>query len=510
MSQVFKPHPYQLQAIRFLITHPEAALLLDLGLGKSVITLTAIKQLKRTGAVKKVLVIAPLRVCYMVWSEIGEIGKWTSFSDLRVALLHGDRKDETLAKDADIYVINHDGLDWLCTPRDERRPRSKSNKSRLDELIARGVDTLVLDELSKFKNASTKRFKTVKPYLPLFKRRWGLTGSPASNGLLDLFGQAYVLDLGKALGQYITHYRMKYFVPAKYVRQNVVAEWRPMEGAEARIYQALKPLALSMRAEDHLEGMPDLVEQDVWVDLPTKARKFYDEMEAEMIAELDGETHVAGSAGVLSNKCRQIASGGIYLNVGNTLSTDGEDIERVLAKTQPVGAFTVASGVRRLQHVHDAKTEALCELVDEMQGRPMLVGFEYKHDRARIAAALPKAEFIDGSTSQKDSARIIDAWNRGEIAVLCIHPAAAGHGLNLQGSNCSHFTWYTLPWDLDLEMQAVGRIFRQGNKAKTVFVHRILARATVDTVVARALRNKERTQDALMLALRAYAKEIRK
>jgi SNF2 family DNA or RNA helicase len=166
-----------------------------------------------------------------------------------------------------------------------------------------------------------------------------------------------------------------------------------------------------------------------------------------------------------------------------------------------------AGAGRSTQHIHDAKTEALCELVDEMQGRPLLVGFEYKHDRQRISAALPRAEFIDGSTSQKESQDICAAWNRGEVPVLCVHPAAAGHGLNLQGSNCAHVAWYTTPWDFDLYTQTIGRVFRQGNKAKTVFVHRILARGTVDVVVARALRTKERTQDALMLALRAYAKD---
>lgn len=251
-----------------------------------------------------------------------------------------------------------------------------------------------------------------------------------------------------------------------------------MEGAEARIYEALKPLALSMRAADHLKGMPDLVEQDVWVDLPEKARAFYDEFEREMIAEFEGETHIAGSAGVVSNKCRQVASGGIYLQK-----------DRDVQVTQ----------------VHDAKTEALGDLIDELQGQPLLVGFEYKHDRMRIES-LGVKHFIDGSTSPKEASKLCEEWNAGRISVLCIHPQAAGHGLNLQGSNCAHVCWYTVPWDLDLYIQANDRVFRQGNKAKTVFVHRILARNTVDVVVSRALRAKERTQDALMLALRDYTK----
>lgn len=493
----FCPHPYQLKAIKWLVQHPEAALLIDLGMGKTVITLAAIQQLRRTGAIGKTLVVAPLRVCYQVWSDIGEIGKWENFKDyFKVALLHGKDKEAALEEDADLYVTNHDSLDWLCRPRDPAHGHGVRNPSRMDELLARGVNCLVLDELSKFKHTNTRRFKLLKPYLGQFRRRWGLTGSPAANGLLDLFGQAYVLDLGKALGPYITHYRFKYFVPSKFVNGGVVAEWKPAPGSEARIYEALKPLAISMRATDHLEGMPDLVEQDVWVDLPDKARKFYDEFEREMIAELDGETVVAGSAGVVSNKCRQIASGGIY-NRPNSLQVQLAD----------AGAKAGLDPVALVHHIHDGKTDALSELIDELQGQPVLVGYWFKHDRARIEAAVKGARFIDGSTSVKEAQEIIALWNSGALSVLCMFPQ---EGLNLQGSNCAHFIWYTLPWELDKEMQTVGRIWRQGNKAKTVFVHRILARGTVDTVVARALRTKERTQDALMVALKDYAKGRRR
>ena len=488
----FTPHKYQMTAIKWLVSHPEAGLLLDPGMGKTSITLASLLQLRRTKAVRKVLIVCPLRVAYLVWSQMGEIGKWENFKDhFKVSLLHGSHKEDALDEDADLYVINYDGLAWLTQPMDATKPRGLRNPSRLDGLIARGVDCLVLDELSKFKNHGTKRFKTLKGYLPKFRRRWGLTGSPAANGLLDLFGQAYVLDLGKALGPYVTHYRYKYFLPCGYMNR----EWKPSEGAEARIYQALKPLMLSMRATDHLEGMPSLVEQDVWVDLPAKARTFYDEMEKEMIAELDGHTVVAGSAGVLSGKCRQIASGGLYHD-----RKDGPPCTE--------GGFTVQSGVRETLGIHDAKTEALGDLIEELQGQPLLVGFEFKHDRARIEG-LGVKHFIDGSTSTKETLRLCADWNAGKISVLCVHPQAAGHGLNLQGSSCAHVAWYTVPWDYDLYTQTIDRVYRQGNASKTVFVHRLLARGTVDVAVSRALHGKAKTQDALMDALKAYTKERR-
>jgi SNF2 family DNA or RNA helicase len=486
----FTPHKGQLIGIKYLVTHPEAGLLQDPGFGKTSQVLAATLQLRRTGAVKKTLVVCPLRVAYRVWSQEGEIGKWDQFKDVfKVSLLHGAHKEEALAADADLYVINYDGLDWLTAPRDRTKAPGVRNQSRLDELLARGVDCLVLDELSKFKHHGTKRFKTLKRFLPMFKRRWGLTGSPAANGLLDLFGEAYVLDMGKALGPYITHYRFKYFLPGGYMNK----EWRPAEGAEAKIYQALKPLMLSMRAEDYLD-MPELVEQDVWVDLPPAARKFYDEFEEEMIAEFDGETHVAGSAGVVSGKCRQIASGGVYYAAQRKKGElyHGED-----------SIEGPSRNVYEMRQVHQAKTEALGELIEELQGQPLLVGFDYKHDRARIET-LGVKHFIDGSTSMKESNRLCDEWNAGKISVLCVHPQAAGHGLNLQGSSCAHVAWYTVPWDFDLYTQTIDRVYRQGTKARTVFVHRILARATVDVVVSRALRVKERTQDALMMALRDY------
>jgi len=446
----FTPHAYQQTATRFLIQHPEAALLLDMGLGKTACTLLAFLMLQRKGAAHKALVIAPLRVAELVWRQ--EAAKWDQFSALRVAVLHGDGKDDW-QKDADIYVINHDGLPWLCG-----RINPKKTRTRLDALIDRGVDTLVLDELSKFKHTKTGRFETLKPYLPKFSRRWGLTGSPAPNGLLDLFGQCYALDLGQRLGRYITHYRYQYFIPCGLQGR----EWRPQPGASERIFDKIKDLALSMKAADHLQGLPELVEQNMWVDLPAKARAFYDELEREMIAELDGEKVTVNSAAALSGKCRQAASGGVYV-----LRKDGLPV-------------TVGSCVRESLHVHDAKTEALMEMIDELQEQPLLVAYEFQHDVERILAVRPKTPVIGGGTTSKQAAALVEQWNRGELPVLLGHPASMGHGLNLQGAGCGHVCWYTMTWDLELYQQLIARVWRQGAKAERVVVHRILTRDTVD------------------------------
>jgi SNF2 family DNA or RNA helicase len=473
------PHTYQKTAVKWLLSHAEAALFLDPGLGKSSITLKALQMLFAAKKSGPALIVAPLRVCYQVWSKKGELGKWDDFAGLRVTLLHGKDKEDALEQDADLYVLNYDGLQWLT----DARPGEKY--PRLDRLIrTKKVSTLVFDELSKMKHPDTRRFKALKKHLYRFTRRWGLTGSPAANGLLDLFGECYCLDHGKALGAFITHYRMRYFHPTGFQGY----DWKPNPGADRQIYEALKPLALSMRATDHLD-LPALVEQDTWVELPPEARKFYDALEADMIAMLDGETITASNAAVVSGKCRQVAGGGIYL-----------------APVQPPdgGRPGVESKV-----VHTAKLDALTDLVEELQGAPLLVGFAFRHERDRIRAAFPKLKIpcIDGETKPKDTDRIINQWNAGEIPVLLAHPQAAGHGLNLQGCNCGHVCWFSLPWDLDLVEQFADRVWRQGNKAERVIVHRLLARDTVDMVVAKTIGVKGKTQNALIDALKAYGKQ---
>lgn len=458
----WEPHEYQKRAVHWLCTHQYAALFLEPGLGKTSCTLTAFLALRKQGLAKRALIVAPLRPCYSVWShEGGELSKWDQFAGLKVALLHGSDKEDRLKEEADIYVVNFDGLPWIS--------------GKLPTLIKRGVDTLIIDELSKLKHTKTMRFKTIKPHLRAFKRRWGLTGSPASNGLLDLFGQAFTIDLGASLGTFITHYRFRYFLPTGF--NGYV--WQIKPGAEAEIYKAVEPWALSMKARDHLD-LPDLVEQNLWVNLPPKAMQTYARLESDLIAQIEGNTVTASNVAVASLKCRQVASGGIY--------ADAEVGEK-----------------RRTLDVHSAKTEALCDLVDELQGSPLLIAYEFEHDLQRIRKALGDVPAINGSSTQVQSTRLVEQWNAGTLPLLAGHPAAMGHGLNLQASG-SHIAWYSLTWDFELYDQLVRRVWRQGQKNRVV-VHRILARKTVDEAVVKALGSKKRKQDALFDALKERGRQ---
>lgn len=472
MSDRFKPHAYQRAGVRWLVEHPAAALLWDPGLGKTAVTLAAFLALQKAGGVRKALVVAPKRVCYEVWSASGELGRWSDFAGLRVALLHGDDKNEALEQDADLYVINPDGLRWLTTD------------GRLRKLLTRGVDTLVVDELSKFKNTRSQRFGYLRPWLSHFKRRWGLTGSPASNGLIDLFGQVYVLDLGKALGQYVTHYRNRYFTSSGFNGH----DWKLEKGAEEKIHAAVKSTCQALRAEDHLD-LPPLIERDVFVVLPPAARRAYDDMEEDLVAQLEAGIITAANAAVASAKCRQLASGGVYRE----------------AEAPELG---VAAKRREAVVVHDAKTEALADLVEELQGQSLLVAYEWEHDLERIRAALGEVPAINGKTTPRAAAAMIKLWNEGRVPVLAGHPAAMAHGLNLQAGG-GHVAWYSLTWDQELYDQTVRRLYRQGTTAARVVVHRILARDTLDEVVAQMLAQKTRTQDALLDALKARVRRRR-
>ena len=478
-STPWRPHNYQKKAVKFLLEHACAALFLDPGLGKTSVTFAAIKFLKAKGLVDKVLIVAPLRVCHAVWPDEGK--KWTDFEGLRVVVLHGKDKDELLKEDADIYVINAEGLPWLL---DITATKGLSGRYRVELDLKRwkrlGFDTLVIDELSKFKHPQTQRFKALKHVLHTFGRRWGLTGSPASNGLMDLFGQCYVLDQGRSLGQYITHYRMKYFTP------NFDGfSWDLKEGAEEEIYKRLKPLALRMSAEDYLE-LPQLVEHDIRVDLPDKARRVYDQLEDDLIAKIDKKVIVAVNAAAASVKCRQVANGGVYLD---------PEVEAFLPPHR--------GPKRKWVDLHDEKVDALADLVDELQGDPLLVAYDFEHDLARIKARLGKrVPHIGGGVTPTESNEIVGRWNRGEIPVLLAHPQSVAHGLNLQAGG-KHVCWHSLTWNYELYDQFIRRIYRQGTKAKRVIVHRIIAKDTVDEAVIAALRSKERGQKALFEALRS-------
>lgn len=477
-AQDWKPHAYQKQGIKFLLERAASALFFDPGLGKSSVTLAALKLLLKKRNIEKVLLIAPLRVCHSVWPR--ELKKWADFNELRAVVLHGNDKDALLEEPADIYIINPDGLPWLLGA---ERTTSESGKRRVEVDMKRwrsfGFDTLVIDELTMFKDSSTLRFKMLKQIVPTFGRRHGLTGTPVPNGLLDLFGQCYVLDEGRALGRFITHYRNKFFTPGwdGYT-------WELNEGAEKEIYKRIKPLALRMAANDHIK-MPKLIENTIHIDLPEKARRIYDELEDSLFVEIGKKKVVAANAAVASTKCRQLANGSVY-------------VDDAMTALMP----TWKKSKRQWIGVHDEKLEALSSLVAELQGSPLLVAYDFEHDLIRLKEWLGKdTPHIGGGVKAKVANDIETRWNAGEIPVLLGHPQSLAHGLNLQGSGF-HVAWYALTWNFELYDQFIRRVYRQGQKSKRVVVHHFVAADTVDEAVMQALKEKSRGQQALFEALK--------
>lgn len=516
----WKPRKYMKVAVLWLVKRPEAILLLDPGLGKTSIMLAAFKALRKARGVKKALVLAPKRACEAVWTHDveGELSKWIDFQDLRDVFLHGPQKDRLLEADADLYVVNFEGLQWLCgcracdhTSHDKRCNEVVGEKvvngkkrkvacgcderddSPIDDLLRKGVDTLIVDELSKFKHTNTKRFKAIKHKLKRFRRRWGGTGDPVANNMEDLFGETYTIDLGRCLGDRITHFRFNYFTPTGFGGY----QWRiKSEAAEKAIFKKLKPVALAMKAEDHLD-MPELVRDNIWVELPDEARRIYDEMEEELYTLIEDEEVTAANAAVASGKCRQVASGGLYLDPrASTNDRSKKNQARANAK-------------RRVAVIHNAKTEALRDLYEELQGSPLLVVYEFHHDLERIREEFGDVPAINGSTKDADFRKIVVDWNDGKIPMLCGQPQSMGHALNLQRSG-NHVAFYTSPWDGELDNQVMRRVYRQGQKHKTVVVHRLLARKTVDEDVLASLARKRRGQQSLFDSLKRGVLERRK
>lgn len=484
-SEPWTPRPYMKRAVKFLLEHACAALFLDPGLGKTSITLAGLSMLLKRKLVKKVLVIAPLRVCYSVWPK--EAKKWRDFNHLKIEILHGPGKEDALARDADIYVINPEGLDWLLETEKSKTP---TGKVRVDVDVRRfkrlGFDTLVIDELTKFKHTSSGRFKALEKVHKTFGRRWGLTGSPASNGLLDLFGQCLILDEGRSLGQYITHYRQKYFDnPEGFV-------WVPKHGAADQIYERLAPLALRMAADDYID-MPNLIVNNIKVEMPEAVRPIYEELEEDLITKIGDRAVVATNAGVASMKCRQVANGAIYLD----------------PELQATG-FKVLKGKREWAELHDAKLDALEDLIEELQGEPILVAYDFGHDLQRLQKRLGKdVPYIGGGVSAKRSTELELAWNAGELPVLLGHPQSMGHGLNLQEVG-HHVAWFAMTWDFELYDQFIRRVWRSGNKHARVFVHHFMTEDTIDETMLYALRSKDRGQQALFKALYELARKRKK
>ena len=442
----YKAHEYQEYATKFIEDNEESAVFLECGLGKSVITLTAIKNLMARGEVNRVLVVAPLRVGKTTWPE--EIGKWDHLTGLTYAVAIGNVAERlsALKAKADITIINRENVEWLI---------DKSG-------VAFDYDMLVIDELSSFKSFKAKRFKALLKVRPNITRIVGLTGTPSSNGLMDLWAEFRLLDLGERLGRYITRYRLAYFTPDKRNAQ-VVFSYKPLPGAEERIYDKIDDITISMRAADYLK-LPSLVMNSVIVEMGDKEKEIYDSLCDDMVVSLGNNEIDAVNAASLSNKLLQMANGAVY----------GDE--------------------HSVHQIHDEKLNALEDLIESANGKPVLVAYWFKHDLARIKAKFP---FVREIKTDAD----IRAWNRGEIEVGIIHPASAGHGLNLQTGG-STLIWFGLTWSLELYQQTNARIYRQGQK-NTVVMHHIITKGTIDERVLKALEKKEKTQNSLIDAVKA-------
>lgn len=441
----FMPHDYQKYAIEYIKSHPITALFLDMGLGKTVTTLTAIRDLMYDAfEVKRVLVVAPLRVARDTWPD--ELRKWNHLKELTCSVVVGTvaERRRALQQDADIYIVNRENLAWLY------------ENSRLD------FDMVVLDELSSFKNHQSKRFRAMKAMRPKVKRIVGLTGTPTGNGLMDLWAEFRILDMGERLGRYISQYRNLYFKPDKR-NGMVVYSYKPLPGAEEAIYHQISDITMSMKATDYLE-MPELVSVAKEVRLSETEKKRYDELKKSLVLELPGGEVTSANAASLTLKLSQMANGAVYTDDKNVVN------------------------------IHDRKLEALEDLVESANGKSVLVAYWFKHDKDRIRERMEAREL-------KEPQDFAD-WNAGKIPVALIHPASAGHGLNLQKGG-SILIWFGLTWSLELYQQTNARLWRQGQADKTVIIQHIVAKDTIDERILNVLKHKDGTQAALIDAVKA-------
>jgi SNF2 family DNA or RNA helicase len=447
-----------------MITQACAGLLLDPGLGKTTVSYAAIQILKGKRLIKRTLVIGPLRVVYNVWPT--QKDEWEEFADLKVNILHGKDKDAKLADlTADIYCINPEGLMWLTGA------KMVGNKLQFDAkrltYLRDNFEVLIVDESTKFKATNTQRFKLIRSFIKNFKRRYILTGTFTPNGLLDLFGQVYLMDEGASLGAYITHYKTKYFYPTDFMGYNLA----PHPWAAKEIAGKIQPLTLVLKREEHLD-MPKLLFDDIKVTLPDAARRVYERMENDLIVQIKEENIIAANAAVATSKCRQVANGGLYKNMAAGRDREWEDI-------------------------HDEKLEALSDLLDQLSGQPVLIAYEFEFDKEKIQKKL-KIPAI-GASPKKDS-ELIQMFNAGMLPALLGHPASISLGLNLQGA-CNHVCWYGMTWNLEQYMQTIDRVYRQGQKSDYVVVHRIVAKDTLDERVLVVLDDKEKTQSTFLKLL---------
>lgn len=439
-------HNYQNYAKNFILAHKVSALFLDCGLGKTITTLTAINELMYDSfEISKVLIIAPLRVAQSTWKE--EIEKWDHLNLLRYSIAVGDEKErlKALKQTSDIYIINRENVDWLVT------------KSGIDF----NFNMLIIDELSSFKSHTSKRFKSLLKIRPYFERVVGLTGTPSSNGLMDLWAEFRILDLGERLGRYITHYRNEYFLPDKR-NGAVIFSYKPQPNAEERIYRRLADITISMKSTEYLK-MPELILNELEINLDEEDQVKYKKFKKEMVMTIQEKEIDAINAASLSNKLIQLANGSIY---------DAD---------------------KKFYEIHNKKLDKLEEIIESANGKPVLVAYWFKADKERIEKRFKVREI--------KTADDIKQWNKGMIDLALIHPASAGHGLNLQ-SGGSTLVWFSLTWSLELYQQTNARLYRQGQK-DTVVIHHLITKNTIDEDIMKSLKRKDKTQEALMKAVKA-------
>jgi SNF2 family DNA or RNA helicase len=442
------PHGYQERGTDWLVSRPEAALFFPPGLGKTTTSLNAFLKLRSFGYEARLLVIAPLRVCQTTWQD--EPKKWAQFADLKVGMAHGPGKEETLLDPwFDIVLLNYDGILWAS------KILAKQNPFRV----------VIFDELTKLKHTNTRRYKALKPILPKIQFRWGLTGTPVANGLLDLFGQIYCLDLGARFGAFITHFRLKYF----YQQPWDAWGWYITPEKEAQIHRKLADIAMYIDPSEYLD-LPELLDVDIKVELPPTIMEQYKKFEAVYIHQItEDKAIIASHAGVLSGKLRQFLGGALY---------DENHIP---------------------MQIHTAKLDALDELVDELAGEPLMVAYTFDHELENLKKRYPNALVFSGGMSEKTVKDNMLAWNTGTHPVMFVQPQAAAHGLNLQfGGNA--ICWYSLTYNLEDYIQLIKRIHRQG-QIRTVRNYRLIVDKTLDSVLAKTLAEKDVTQEAVYTAL---------
>lgn len=448
----YSPHEYQKFVIDYIKKNPIAAVFLDMGLGKTSITLTALNDLLFDSFdVHRILVVAPLRVARNTWSS--EIRKWEHLQDLQYSIVVGTEKERmsALEKRADIYIINRENVQWLV---------EKSGK-KFD------YDMVVVDELSSFKNHEAKRFRAFMKVRPKVKRIVGLTGTPSSNGLMDLFAEFKLLDMGERLGRFIGAYRANFFRPDK-MNGPIVYSYKPIPGAETMIYNRISDITISMKATDYLK-MPELVSSRYEVQMDDMEKQKYEEFKKDLVLEIEDGEITAANAASLSGKLSQMANGAVY----------SDDLA--------------------VMQIHDRKLDALEDIIEAANGKPVLVAYWFKHDLTRITERLRKLKVI---YQKLDSDESIRKWNEKELQVGLIHPASAGHGLNLQ-SGGSTMVWFGLTWSLELYQQTVARLWRQGQTENTVVIQHIVTAGTIDERILKALEQKDNTQSALIDAVKA-------